>query len=89
MEDCFAFVCFFPRKGIIFVFSHVQFALLGPLRQYLIHTRYALPSELHPKPFGFHSVLALIITDVELFPFFFYSLHLLCVTALVDLELTL
>lgn len=72
------------------MFSHVQFALLGLLRQYLIHTRYALPSELHPKPFGFHSVLALIITDVELFPFFFfYSLHLLCVTALVDLELTL
>lgn len=54
----------------------------------LTSTRYALPSELHPKPFGFHSVLALIITDVELFPFFF-PLHLLCVTALVDLELTL
>ena len=69
------------------MFSHVQFALLGLLRQYLIHTRCALPSELHPKPFGFHSVLALIITDVELFPFF-YSLHLLCVIALVDLELT-
>lgn len=77
MEDCFAFVCFFPRKGITFVFSHVQFAFLGLLRQYLIHTRYALPSELHPQPCGFHSVLALINTDVEL-SFFLFSPFTLC-----------
>lgn len=72
-----------------FVISHVQFALLGLLGQYLIHTRYALPSELRPQPCDFHSVLALIITDVELPPPLFNSLHLLCVTVLADLELTL